>query len=78
MSHTITLNNAGLYVLAPIASFLAIVAPAGVGVREAIVSIGLAPIAGPTPALAAAIVSRAISLAVEVGVWASARVLARR
>jgi glycosyltransferase 2 family protein len=76
--HAAAFGGAGLFVLAPIAGFLALVTPAGMGVREAIVSVGLAPIAGPAPALAAAIVSRGISLVVEVGVWATARVLVRR
>jgi uncharacterized membrane protein YbhN (UPF0104 family) len=67
--------GAGLYVLAPIAGILALATPSGIGVREAVLSMGLAPLAGPAPAVATAIVSRAISLVVDCLVWAFGRLV---
>lgn len=68
-----SLASAGLYVLAPIGGFLALATPSGLGVREAIISVGLAPLAGPAPAVAAAIVSRAVSMLVDFLAWVAAR-----
>ncbi len=68
----------GLFVLAPIAGFLALITPAGVGVREAVVSVGLAPTLGPAPAIAAALISRFASLLVDALGWFVGRALARR
>ncbi|MFC1642994.1 hypothetical protein ACFL5O_09985 [Myxococcota bacterium] len=62
-------SASGLFVLAPVLGALAVVVPAGVGVREAIVSLGLAPSVGPAAALAAAIVSRALSLTADLVFW---------
>jgi uncharacterized membrane protein YbhN (UPF0104 family) len=62
----------GLYTLGPVVGFLAVAAPAGIGVREAIVSIGLAAQLGPAPALAAAVLSRGISLLADVLAWSVA------
>ncbi len=72
------LASMGLYVLAPIGGFVALAAPAGVGVREAILSVGLAPSAGSAAALSAAAISRAASLVGDVGAWLAARPLGRR
>lgn len=69
--------GAGLYVLAPIAGILALATPSGIGVREAVMSMGLAPVVGPAPAVAAAIVSRAVSLVVDCLVWAFGRLVLR-
>jgi glycosyltransferase 2 family protein len=69
--------GAGLYVLAPIAGILALATPSGIGVREAVLSMGLAPIVGPAPAVATAIVSRAVSLVVDCLVWAFGRLVLR-
>lgn len=69
--------GAGLYVLAPIAGILALATPSGIGVREAVMSMGLAPVVGPAPAVAAAIVSRATSLVVDCLVWAFGRLVLR-
>jgi uncharacterized membrane protein YbhN (UPF0104 family) len=68
----------GLYVLGPIAGILALATTSGIGVREAVMSIGLSPVVGAAPALAAAIVSRATSLVVDGLVWAFGRWLVRR
>lgn len=78
ISSTHAIYGSGLYVLGPIAGILALATPSGIGVREAVMSIGLAPVVGPAPALAAAIVSRATSLAIDVLVWAFGRWLERR
>jgi hypothetical protein len=67
--------GSGLYVLAPIAGILALATPSGIGVREAVLSMGLAPLVGPAPAVATAIVSRAISLVVDCMVWAFGRLV---
>lgn len=69
--------GAGLYVLAPIAGILALATPSGIGVREAVLSMGLAPVVGPAPAVATAIVSRAVSLVVDCAVWAFGRLVLR-
>lgn len=69
--------GAGLYVLAPIAGILALATPSGIGVREAVLSMGLAPVVGPAPAVATAIVSRAVSLIVDCMVWAFGRLVLR-
>jgi glycosyltransferase 2 family protein len=68
-----SLAGTGLYVLAPIAGFLALATPSGIGVREAVISVSLAPLAGPAPAVAAAIVSRATSMLVDFLAWVVAR-----
>lgn len=72
------LSATGLFVIAPVAGFLALAAPGGMGVREAILSVGLAPVLGPAQALALALVSRGASLASEVLAWALVRPLAGR
>ena len=69
--------GSGLYVLGPIAGILALATPSGIGVREAVMSMGLAPVVGPAPAVAAAIVSRATSLVVDILVWAFGRLVLR-
>jgi glycosyltransferase 2 family protein len=68
-------SGAGLYVLAPIAGILALATPSGIGVREAVLSMGLAPLVGPAPAVATAIISRAVSLVVDCCVWAFGRLV---
>ncbi len=66
----------GLYVLAVLAGFLALVAPAGAGVREAVISLAVAPIAGASAALAAVVISRVASIVMDVLVWLLTRPLA--
>ncbi|HYP88113.1 MAG TPA: lysylphosphatidylglycerol synthase transmembrane domain-containing protein [Polyangiaceae bacterium] len=70
-------GGAGLYTLSAIAGILALATPSGIGVREAVLSMGLAPLVGPAPAVATAIVSRAVSLVVDCSVWAVGRLLLR-
>jgi hypothetical protein len=69
--------GSGLYVLGPVAGILALTTPSGIGVREAIMSMGLAPLVGPAPAVAAAIVSRATSIVVDCSMWAIGRLVLR-
>lgn len=62
-------GGAGLFVLAPVLGFLALVAPGGLGVREAVLAGGLSAAVGPGPAVVAALLSRIISLSVDVAMW---------
>jgi hypothetical protein len=68
----------GVFVVAPIVGFLALAAPAGVGVREAVISVGLVPVVGAAPALAALLVSRSVTLVADVIVWLALRPLRAR
>lgn len=77
-THEQALATIGFYCLAPIAGFLALVTPGGIGVREAVLSIGLVPSIGPSAALAAAVISRAVSLVSDVCVWLGTRPVAGR
>ncbi|HEY1534717.1 MAG TPA: hypothetical protein VGF76_11875, partial [Polyangiaceae bacterium] len=61
--------SSGLFALATVGGFVALAAPAGVGVREAILSVSLAPAVGAAPALAIAVASRAASLTADVAAW---------
>jgi hypothetical protein len=70
-SFAVALSTSGLYALATVGGFVALAAPAGVGVREAILSLSLAPVLGSAPALAVAIASRAASLCADILVWAA-------
>lgn len=72
------LPGAGLFVLAPVIGFLAIVTPGGLGVREAVVAMGLEPAIGPGPAVVAALLSRIISLGIDVAMWLGFRAALRR
>ncbi len=65
----IALASSGLFALATVGGFVALAAPAGVGVREAILSVSLAPAVGAAPALAIAVASRAASLCADVIAW---------
>jgi hypothetical protein len=60
-------------VLAPIVGFLAMVAPGGLGVREAFLVAVLTPQIGGTRALAFSLLSRAVALGAELGLWLVAR-----
>ncbi len=71
----IALLAAAAGVLGPIVGFLALVAPGGLGVREAFVVALLAPQIGATRALAFSLVSRAVTLGTEIAVWVVARSL---
>lgn len=66
-------GSMGFYVLAPVMGFLALAAPGGLGVREAVVSIALSSAIGPAAALYAALLSRGTSVIVDFGVWMAFR-----
>jgi uncharacterized membrane protein YbhN (UPF0104 family) len=72
-SPSTSLSSMGFYVLAPVMGFLALIAPGGIGVREAVLSIGLSGATGPAAALYAALLSRATSVIVDFGVWMAFR-----
>ncbi|MGC4094459.1 MAG: lysylphosphatidylglycerol synthase domain-containing protein [Polyangiaceae bacterium] len=63
----------GFSPLANVLGFVALAAPAGVGVREAVLVAGLGPIIGSASAIGAAVVSRVVSLVADLGTWALAR-----
>ena len=73
----IALSSSGLYALATVGGFVALAAPAGVGIREAILSVSLAPAVGSAPALAIAVASRAASLCADLIAWAALKRWAR-
>jgi hypothetical protein len=72
------LGGMSFYVLASVAGFVALAAPAGVGVRESVLYLGLRPAIGAAPAVSAAILSRVLSLVVDIAVWLVARLWRRR
>ena len=57
------------FVVAPVLGFLAFVAPAGAGVRDAIVVALVAPVTGVSNAVAISLISRAASLVADVLSW---------
>lgn len=65
----------GFYVIASVAGFVVLAAPAGLGVREAVLLSGLSPSVGAAGALGAAVISRAASLGMEVLAWLAVRAL---
>jgi hypothetical protein len=69
----VALASSGFYVLSPVMGFLALVAPGGLGVREAVLSIALSAATGPAPALYAALLSRGTSVIVDFLVWVAFR-----
>jgi glycosyltransferase 2 family protein len=71
--HAAAFAASGFYVLAPVMGFLALVAPSGIGVREALLSMALTPAVGPALALSTAVLSRAVSLLADVAAWFLAR-----
>lgn len=68
----------GLLCVAIVAGFLAFLAPAGAGVREAVMALGVAPFLGSPAALALGVLARAVSLLSDVGLWSFFRMRARR
>jgi uncharacterized membrane protein YbhN (UPF0104 family) len=68
----------GFYVLASVAGFVVLAAPAGLGVREAVLVSGLSPSIGSAAALGAAVFSRVLWLVAEIVTWVLTRALARK
>lgn len=77
-AHAGAASVSGIFILAPIVGFLALVAPAGAGVREAVLSVGLVPAVGAAPALSALLLSRGATLVADVAVWLVLRPLRAR
>jgi len=75
---SVAFASSGLYVLAVVIGFLAMVAPAGAGVREAVISLGVTPAVGASATLAVVLVSRITTVVVELVVWAGTRLVARQ
>ncbi|MFZ5897279.1 MAG: lysylphosphatidylglycerol synthase transmembrane domain-containing protein [Myxococcota bacterium] len=63
----------GFSPLANVLGFVALAAPAGVGVREAVLVAGLGPIIGSGAAIGAAVASRVVSLIADLGSWLALR-----
>lgn len=63
----------GFSPLANVLGFVALAAPAGVGVREAVLVAGLGPIIGSAAGIGAAIASRMVSLVADIGSWLALR-----
>jgi uncharacterized membrane protein YbhN (UPF0104 family) len=84
MSHALGASEAssvtamGFYVVSQVAGFVVLAAPAGLGVREAVIIAGLSPSVGAGGAAAAALISRVASLVADVLVWATVRSVTRR
>jgi hypothetical protein len=72
------LSGMGIYVLASVAGFIVLAAPAGLGVREAVLVTGLSPSLGPAAALGAALFSRVLWLVADLVTWILTRMLARK
>ncbi len=60
-----------------VAGFLAFLAPAGAGVREAVLVVGVSSLLGPSAAVAVGILARMVSLVSDVGLWILFRYRAR-
>lgn len=71
------LMSGGLLCLAIVGGFLALLAPAGAGVREAILAAGLAPSIGAKAALAVGLLARVASLLSDVVLWGLFRLRGR-
>lgn len=67
------IQAAGLFPLATVAGFMVLVTPGGLGMREAVLALGLIPTLGGSAAVAAAILSRICSFLAEILVWSGAR-----
>lgn len=72
------LLSAGLVPASIVLGFLAFLAPAGVGVREAVILAGLSPVLGPSVALSVGLLARVASLLSDVLLWIFSRFYARR
>lgn len=75
--------TAGVYLgavlcVAIVAGFLALLAPAGVGVREAMIAVFAEPVLGVGGAVALGLLARGVSLSSELGLFVLLRVLTRK
>jgi len=72
------IQAAGLFPLATVAGFMVLVTPGGLGMREAVLALGLIPALGGSAAVVAAILSRICSFLAEILVWGWARLASLR
>lgn len=63
--------------LAIVLGFLALLAPAGAGVREAVIGVAIAPLLGAAAAVALGLLARAASLSTDLILWGAARLFLR-
>ena len=70
-------SSSGFFAVAPVIGVLALVTPGGIGVREAVIVSGCTPWLGAAPALTVALLSRVISLLVEIAAWLGAVAIER-
>lgn len=66
------------FVLGPVIGFLALLAPAGAGVREAVLISLIAPVAGVSSSVAIGVLSRVLSLGGDVIAWLVSLAIERR
>jgi hypothetical protein len=71
------LLTGGLLCAGIVVGFLAFLAPAGAGVREAVLVMGVSPLLGSSAAVAVGILARMVSLVSDVGLWIWFRFRAR-
>lgn len=69
--------NLGMFLLAPIVGFAAVVAPGGLGVREAVLSVAISAELGGSRAAAVALLARATFVVSEIVSWLLAKWIAR-
>jgi hypothetical protein len=74
----LALATTGFSPLANVLGFVALAAPAGVGVREAVLVAGLSPVLGGPGAVSAAVLSRVVSLLADLASFLFARQLRKR
>lgn len=67
------LTAGGVLCMAIVVGFLALFAPAGAGVREALIGVGVAPLLGAPVAVALGVLARALSIFSDVSVWVAVR-----
>ena len=63
--------------VAIVAGFLALFAPAGAGIREALIAVATAPLLGSAGAISVGLLARIVSLMSDVGLWAFFRLRAK-
>jgi uncharacterized membrane protein YbhN (UPF0104 family) len=68
-SPPVALSVGGVTCLAIVLGFVALLAPAGAGVREAVIGVGAAPWLGAPAAVALSVLARGASLVADVGLW---------
>ena len=75
---TSPLLNIGIFALAWVSGFLFVIAPAGAGVREGVLVLGLASVLDPAAALLVALISRVLLTVTDLGLAAAGVLAARR